>query len=234
NISKKLHFLYIDTGAMYRAITLRALEKDVNLNNTRVLTDIARYSRIELSANSSGTQRIFLDGKDVTYKIRTPQLTKCVSYIARVKGIREYMVKLQRRLAKETNSVLEGRDIGTVVFPDANIKFYLDASFKERAKRRFKELKTHNPHIKLRDVEEDVEVRDRRDLTRRYAPLKKARDAIYVDTTNLSIREVTDRLLGIINPKLHLFRRGIGCKVLHEKSRGIPLHRHPTCRQAGG
>lgn len=198
NIAKKLSLLYIDTGAMYRAVTLKALRRNVDLRDERALTDIARHSRIKLSTNSKGTQRVFLDGKDVTDKIRTPELTKCVSYIAKVKAVRENMVKLQRQFGRQSSSVLEGRDIGTVVFPDADMKFYLDASFKERARRRFKELKVNDQRIRLRDVENDVRIRDKKDLTRKYAPLRKAKDAVYVDTTNLSIKEVTDKLLGII------------------------------------
>ncbi len=201
NIAKKLRLLYIDTGAMYRAITLKALKDNINLKDESALTDIARRSRIALSANIKGGQRVFLDGNEVTDKIRTPELTKCVSYIARVKGVREHMVKLQRQFGRQSNSVLEGRDIGTVVFPDADMKFYLDASFKERARRRFKELKVNNRGVKLWDVENDVRIRDKKDLTRKYAPLRKAKDAIYVDTTNLSIKEVTDKLLGIIRQR---------------------------------
>lgn len=201
NIAKRLGLLYIDTGAMYRAVTLKALKENVNLKDESALTDIARRSRIKLSTNSKGRQRVFLDGKDVTDRIRTPELTKCVSYIARVKGVREHMVKLQRQFGRQSSSVLEGRDIGTVVFPDADIKFYLDASFKERARRRFNELKESNPDIKLREVEADLKTRDKKDLNRRYAPLRKASDAIYIDTTYLSIKEVSDELLTHIKQK---------------------------------
>ncbi len=201
NVAKKMSFLYIDTGAMYRAVTLKVLREKVNLNDASAVADVARRSKVRLDTNSRGAQRIFLDGEDVTGTIRTPELTRCVAYIARVKRVRGYMVKLQRGLGKSSDSVLEGRDIGTVVFPDADIKFYLDASFKERTIRRFKELRSSKQDIRLRDIANDLKIRDRKDITRKYAPLKKAEDAVCIDTTRLSIEEVTDKLLGIIKQK---------------------------------
>lgn len=201
NVAKKMDFFYIDTGAMYRAVTLKVLREKVNLNDASAVADVARRSKVGLNTNNKGRQRIFLNGEDVTDKIRTPELTRCVAFIARVKRVREHMVKLQRKLGESADSVLEGRDIGTVVFPNADIKFYLDASFKERTMRRFKELKASKPDIRLRDIANDLKVRDRKDITRKYAPLKKADDAICIDTTCLSIEEVIDRLLGIIKQK---------------------------------
>ncbi|MFH0839115.1 MAG: (d)CMP kinase [Candidatus Omnitrophota bacterium] len=204
HIARKMHFLYIDTGAMYRAVTLKALRKKVNLVDKEALIHIAKHSKIKLSSNHRGRQKVFLDGEDVTGQIRTPQLTRCVAYIAKVKGVREHMVYLQRKLGRTAHSVLEGRDIGTVVFPNADIKFYLDASLDERTLRRFKELKKTNAAISLDDVKKDVTIRDKKDMTRKYAPLKRAKDAFYIDTTPLSIKEVTDTLRTIIRKKYGL------------------------------
>ncbi len=198
NIAKELTFFYIDTGAMYRAITLKALRNKLDLEDEKALIRIAKSAKICLSKTRNGKQKVFLDDKDVTRQIRTPRLTNSVSYIARVSGVRKHMVKLQRQLGRSKNSVLEGRDIGTVVFPGAAIKFYLDASAKERAKRRFKELKTAGSKVKLSEIKKNIEIRDKKDKTRKHAPLKKAKDAICVDTTNLTIKQVTDKLLKYI------------------------------------
>ncbi|MFH1128210.1 MAG: (d)CMP kinase [Candidatus Omnitrophota bacterium] len=197
-LAKKLGFLYIDTGAMYRALTLKTLESSTDIENTQAIIDLARKSLIGLSNNSDGSLKILLDGEDVSKEIREPRITKFVSDIAKIKGVRMVMLELQRKLGKEKNSVLDGRDIGTVVFPDADKKFYIDAIPKERVNRRYKELRGALQNITLEDVEIDLNNRDKIDSTREFAPLKKAKDAIYVDTTNLSIDEVVERLLSYI------------------------------------
>ncbi len=141
---------------------------------------------------------MLLDGRDVSSPIREPRITKLVSDISKIKGVREVMLGLQRKLGKEKNSVLDGRDIGTVVFPDADKKFYIDANPQERVKRRHKELIGLGQNISLEDVEADLTNRDKIDSTREFAPLKKADDAIYVDTTSMSIKEVVNALLRYI------------------------------------
>jgi len=194
-IARRLGFLYIDTGAMYRALTLKAIEEKISVNDTASLIKMAHSAAIDLVNNQDGSLTIFLDGKDVSALIRQPRITKLVSDIAKIKGVREVMLGLQRKLGKQKNSVLDGRDIGTVVFPDADRKFYIDADFSERSKRRFKELKEAGESVTQQDIEDDVRNRDNIDSTRECAPLKRAHDAIYIDTTNLTIEEVVNKIL---------------------------------------
>lgn len=194
-IAKKLGFLYIDTGAMYRALTLKALEDKVDLNDEHALVRLAKNTRIDLSNNRDGSLKILIGDKDVSADIRQPRVTRFVSDIAKLKGIREVMLGLQRNFGRQGKVVLDGRDIGTVVFPDAHKKFYIDAHFSERVKRRHKELAGLGQEIKLSDVEADLRNRDTIDSTRKVAPLKKAEDAIYIDTTNLTIEEAVNILL---------------------------------------
>ena len=197
--AQKLGFLYIDTGAMYRALTLKALELNIGVNDTAALIEMARATSIDLVNNAQGVLTVFLDGKDVSAPIRHPRITKLVSDIAKIKGVRVIMLELQRKLGLARDSVLDGRDIGTVVFPDADRKFYIDADFNERARRRYKELKEAGQDITLQDIENDLRNRDNIDSTRECAPLKKADDAIFIDTTNLAIEEVVNKVLGYIN-----------------------------------
>jgi cytidylate kinase len=197
-LAHKLGFLYIDTGAMYRALTLKAIEEKIDIKDTTGLIEMANNSRIDLMNNPDGSIKIILDGRDVTGLIREPRITQWVSDIAKIKGIRQIMLGLQRKLGKERDSVLDGRDIGTVVFPDADKKFYIDADFKERVRRRYKELKELCQIITLEEVEKDLRNRDTIDSTREFAPLKKAADAIYIDTTDMTIEEVVNEVLKII------------------------------------
>ena len=194
-IAQKLGFLYIDTGAMYRALTLKALERKIDAKDIPALIEMVRSTNIDLTNNQDGSLKIFLDGRDVTSPIRQPRITKLVSDIAKIKGVREIMLGWQRKFGKLRDSVLDGRDIGTVVFPDADKKFYIDAEFSVRVRRRYKELKELNQDVTLKDIEKDLRNRDNIDSTREFAPLKKADDAIYIDTTNMAIEEVVNTLL---------------------------------------
>ncbi|MFH1189103.1 MAG: (d)CMP kinase [Candidatus Omnitrophota bacterium] len=193
-IAGKLGLLYIDTGAMYRALTLKAMARKIDLEDGGALTELARATKIDL-VDVSGALKVFLDGKDVSGSIRTPKLTNNVKFIARVPGVRQEMVKLQRVIGGRSSAVLEGRDIGTVVFPDARFKFYLDADVEERAKRRHKELLALDRKANLGDIRSDVVKRDESDMKRDVGALRKASDAIFVDTTGLSIEEVVEKLL---------------------------------------
>lgn len=196
-VAKKLGFFYIDTGALYRALTLKAKRKNLNLKNKKLITNLLKNTRIKLKYNKNKL-KVTLDNEDVSKEIRKPYISYGVSDVAKIKGVRQIMTQLQRKLAKDNNSVLEGRDIGTVVFPNAKYKFYLDADFKERVARRFKELKEKKENIEIQTVENDLSTRDKIDSTRKIAPLKQAKDAIYIDTTNLSIKGVTDKIISWI------------------------------------
>jgi len=195
-VARKLALLYLDTGAMYRALTLKAMRNNTDLKNEKDLAEMAKNTDIKLETSPDLDKvKVFLDGEDVTYQIRTPEVTDNIKYIARIPGVRECMVKIQRAIAAKRGAVLEGRDTTTVVFPDASYKFYLDADLKERAERRFKELCSLGIKTSLLDVENDAKQRDTSDQTRSVGALKKAKDAIYVDTTKMSVDEVVERIL---------------------------------------
>jgi len=194
-IAQKLGFLYVDTGAMYRALTLKALREKIDPKDSSRIIQMALHSQVDLKNNQDGSLSVFLDNQDVTCEIRQPRITRAVSDIARIKEVRQVMLKVQRRLGKERDSVLDGRDIGTVVFPDADKKFYIDAQFPERVKRRYKELIDLGQEITPEEVALDLANRDTIDSTREVAPLKKAEDAIYIDTTKMSVEEVVSKVL---------------------------------------
>ena len=181
---------------MYRALTLKAVNKKVDLNNQEALVQLARRVDIQFKIQNDSLQ-VFLDGKDVSSAIRQQSLTEKVYYIAALKDVRQQMVKLQRRLARSAQgAVLEGRDIGTVVFPNAQYKFYLDAQPDERTRRRFKELRNMGQAVRINQIAQDIELRDQSDMTREVAPLAKAKDAIYIDTTGLSVQNVVEKIIG--------------------------------------
>ena len=197
--AKELGFLYIDTGAMYRALTLGLLEANIDIKDTKRIIAMAKKSKIDLISNPDGTLKVLLDGCDVSSQIREPRITKHVSDVAKIKGVRKVLLELQRKFGEGGNCILDGRDIGTVVFPNADKKFYLDANFKERVRRRHKELKDLGQDVTSSDVDSDLRYRDTIDSTRKVAPLKKADDAIYIDTTDMSIEEVVEKVLNYIH-----------------------------------
>ena len=196
-VAKRLGLLYIDTGAMYRALTLKAMRKKIDLEDATALTKLAQSTEIDLK-EESGALKVYLDGEDCAGLIRTPELTNNVKHIARVPGVRREMVRLQRSIGERHGAALEGRDIGTVVFPDADYKFYLDAEPDERAKRRHKELLEAGQAIDFAAIKKDVIVRDESDMTRPVGALKKAPDAVLIDTTRLSINGVVEKILSYI------------------------------------
>ena len=193
-VSKKLGYNYIDTGGMYRAISWKAFRKKIDLKSKKELIRMVRNSKIELKSRA-GTVRVHLDGKDVTNKIRSKRVTEGASILAKIPEAREELVKIQRRLGSSGGIVVEGRDIGTVVFPGADYKFYLDASIKERALRRYRELKAKGEKGDLAELEKAIRSRDRRDRTRGVAPLKIAPDAVVIDSTDMSKKEVVEFIL---------------------------------------
>lgn len=195
-IAKRLNLLYIDTGAMYRALTLKAMRKGLRLEDESSLIALAKSTKIDLEERSK--LYVFLDGEDVSIPIRTAEVTANVKYIARIPGVRHEMVALQRSIGSKRGAVLEGRDIGTVVFPNADYKFYLDASPEERARRRREDLVELGQAADVEDVKKDIMARDESDIKRSVGALKKANDAISIDTTDLTIDEVTEKILSYI------------------------------------
>jgi cytidylate kinase len=196
-IAEKLDIFHIDTGAMYRAVTLKALGKGLTPDQAPDLAAVVRDTDIEFR-QERGNMRIYMDGTDVTGSIREERVTASVSAFSAVPGIRRAMVELQRQLSRDRTVVLEGRDIGTVVFPDARFKFYLDASIEERARRRQNELSLAGTVKTLDELAEEIRVRDEKDSSRPVSPLKKATDAIPIDTTGLTLEEQTDKIVKII------------------------------------
>lgn len=200
-VAKTLGFLYIDTGAMYRALTLKALNTSTDIADEAAMEALAQASAIDLHDTPQGL-KVFLDGADVSTAIREPRVSARVSDTAKIPGVRNVMVVLQRKLGHSVDCILDGRDIGTVVFPDADCKFFIDASCEERVSRRFKDFKDLNiSGVSREAVEKDLKNRDRIDSTRACAPLKKADDAIYLDTTRLSIDAVVAEMLRHIRQK---------------------------------
>ncbi len=194
-LAQRLSFLYIDTGSMYRALTLKVLENNIPINDESQIVQLAHKVKIDLRNNPDGPLAVILDGEDVSLAIRAPRITKFVSDVAKIKEVRQVLVKLQRELGQRGDCVLDGRDIGTVVFPQAQKKFFIDASANTRTQRRFKELKGLGQEIAQDDVALDLANRDKIDSTREASPLRQAEDAIYIDTTDLSISEVVDCML---------------------------------------
>ena len=197
-LSNKLNILYLDTGAMYRATALKALSLGIDtLDEKGVMTFI---NDIDLRVNYvNGAQRTILDGEDVSEKIREPHVSMAASNISSLKCVRLKMVEMQRKIAGETSCVLDGRDIGSYVLPNADFKFYITASVEVRADRRFKELSLKGHKVDFEQLKGEIEQRDYNDKTRDFAPLTKAFDAIEIDTSFMTIEQVIGKVLAIIN-----------------------------------
>ncbi|WP_027340280.1 (d)CMP kinase [Halonatronum saccharophilum] len=195
-VAERLNYLYIDTGAMYRALTLKALQQGVDLNDDNQLGELAQRTRIRLKRVDE-KDIVLLDNIDVNEEIRDNKVSNNVSVVAKVRAVREQMVRLQREMAREGQVVMDGRDIGTVVLPDAHLKVFLTASVEERAKRRYEELKSKGEDIKLDQIKEEIIRRDNIDKNREISPLMEAEDAIKVDTTNLDIEGVVKHILDL-------------------------------------
>jgi cytidylate kinase len=188
-VAALMGYVYIDTGAMYRAVALKALRRGVPLDAADQLTSLAGDTRIDLRAEDGG-QRVFLDGEDVTSAIRTPEVSQAASKVAVVEGVRHVLVAEQRRAGAQGGVVMEGRDIGSVVFPDAELKIFLTASPEIRAERRWREHQQKGDAIDLPRTLEEIHERDRRDSGRASSPLVRAKDAVVVDSTAMDPEEV--------------------------------------------
>jgi cytidylate kinase len=204
-VAERLSYLYIDTGAMYRAATLIVTRRNIRLSDNERAGAAIDQSEIALlppDERSSGRQRILIDGADETENIRTREITNQVSAVSALPAVRERMVAKQRQMAEKGAVVLDGRDIGTVVLPDADIKVFLTASPELRAERRLKELQQSGQSVDFQTILQETVERDRKDSTRTIAPLKQAEDAVVVDSDNLSIEEVVKKILDMVIEKI--------------------------------
>jgi len=200
-LAKKLGYLYIDTGAMYRACALKAKKLGIDINDEESIRNLLAFIDIKIE-NDNSKNRILLDGEDVSEDIRADDISSLASAISAIPAVRYKMVELQRKMGEKGSVILDGRDIGTFVFPDAEVKFFLTASPEVRAKRRWLELKQKGVNKNFSEVLADLVKRDNNDSQRALAPLKKAEDAIEIDTSNMTIEEQTETLYKIILSKL--------------------------------
>lgn len=187
-VAEKLNMTYIDTGAMYRAFTLKTVMN--NIKSAHQIIETIKNTSIEMKNN-----KVFLDGNDVTDKIRDRQISQTVSKIAQIPEVRFFLVEIQKKMAEKKGVVMDGRDIGTTVLPDAEYKFFLTAEIKERARRRFEELKSKGQIVDVCQIEKEIRERDLQDSQREHSPLSAAQDAIIIDTTYKSIPEVANEII---------------------------------------
>jgi cytidylate kinase len=192
-LAKALNIAFLDTGAMYRALTLKAMRNNVNLEDEEALAKLAQKTTLDLN-----NSQILLDGEDVSQEIRTLDVTNNTFYIARATKVREIMVEWQRQIAGKKSIVAEGRDVGTVVFPNATIKFYLDADVNERTERRLRDLEKAGKIVEMKQLLQEVKERDEKDFSRKVGPLKKAEDAIVLDTSGMSVDRMVEEMLKLI------------------------------------
>ena len=197
-VAHELDFVYIDTGAMYRAVTLDVLNHGVDPEEEKNVKDILTETNVKLILNDDGSQRTMLNGVDVTERIRDLDVTRAVSAVSAMKPVREKMTVIQREIGRNGGIVMEGRDIGTVVFPDAEFKIYIDASIEVRAKRRYKELSAKGIQIEIDELIREIRERDRLNTERAIAPLRKAEDAIYIDTSDMTFDEQVSAIISIV------------------------------------
>ncbi|MCF7907974.1 MAG: (d)CMP kinase [Candidatus Omnitrophica bacterium] len=195
-LAKRLGISYLDTGAIYRVLTYLALERKIGAWDEEALTELAKILNLDLKGSE-----VYLDGVDLSEKIRTPQIDKSISAVVSHPEVRKVIVELQRKIVEKGDFVVEGRDITTVVFPDTEYKFYLDADPNIRAERRSKELQTKGVSIELSEVQEDLEKRDYADKNREVGALKKAPDAFFIDTSNLTIEQSVEEIAKHIQVK---------------------------------
>ena len=200
-VANKLGLTNIDTGITYRCVALKVLNKNISLDNKKEIIEAAKNIKIDIDNTPNG-DIVYLDGKDVTKDIRSKEVTKIVSPVSSIKEVRFLMVDMQRKLAEGKNVIMEGRDICTYVFPNADVKIYLDASIEERAKRRFKENQEKGIEMSYEEVYESIRKRDENDKTKEVGALKLAEDSIIVDTTRLTIDEVVEKIIEIIKIKM--------------------------------
>jgi CMP/dCMP kinase len=196
-LAKQLGFIYLDTGAMYRALALKVLREGIDLSDDALLAEVVSSTDIDLRENA-GRLEVLLDGRDVAGEIRTPEVSQMASRISASKSVRARMLELQQAVGQRGSLVAEGRDIGTVIFPEAEVKVFLDASARERARRRYQELKAAGREVDFDATLKEMEERDRRDSERALAPLRRADDAMVIDSSDLDADAVAAMVLARI------------------------------------
>jgi len=199
-LAGRLSYIYLDTGALYRAVASKVAENEVSADDERQLSDLCAEIKISLRSIDNDIS-IFVDDEDVTEKIRTQEIGMLASKISAVPVVRGTLLSIQRKTGKDGGIVAEGRDMGTVVFPDADFKFFLDAGVAERSKRRFTELVEKGESAEIEDVKRDLMIRDKQDSERGIAPLKPSMDSIVIDSTDMSIVDVVEKIIRIIGGK---------------------------------
>ena len=200
-VSKELGYIYVDTGALYRTVGLYSIRKGIDTKDAEAVTATLKDIEVKLGF-VNGAQHVFLNGEDVSDAIRTPEASMGASNVSAIPAVRTFLFDLQRDIAKNNNCIMDGRDIGTVVLPDAQIKLFLTASPEARAERRYKELIEKGEKVEFQDVLDDINKRDYQDSHREIAPLKQAEDALLVDNSGCNLEEGTALVIGIIKEKL--------------------------------
>ncbi len=209
SLAKKLaeafRFIYVDTGAIYRTLGLAAYRRGIDRKDEKAVMELLPKIKIEMGYNQAGEQRMYLDGEDVSEQIRLPEISICASDVSSHQAVRTYLLEMQRELARKNNVIMDGRDIGTVVLPDAELKIFLTASSEARARRRMLEQKNKGIEESFEDVLREIEYRDKQDSSRTAAPLKAAEDALVVDTSDInfdeSLRLLTELVVTRLSPE---------------------------------
>lgn len=199
-VAQRLQYRYVDTGAMYRSVALMAMQRGIDLRDEPGVVAVARFLDFQFVPHEGG-QRALVNGVDVTEGIRRPEVSEGASVVSAYPGVREAMVAVQRRLGAGGGVVMEGRDIGTVVFPDAEVKVFLDASPEERARRRYNELRARGVEVAFEELRQVEEERDERDRTRAHSPLRRASDALVIDTTARSVDETVQQIIAMVHKR---------------------------------
>ncbi len=196
-ISKKLNIMYLDTGAMYRAVALHMLDNGITVKETEKVEEALKNIDL-LVKYEEGMQKMYLKGEDVSLRIRENAVSKAASDFSALQPVRVFLVKMQQKTARQNDCILDGRDIGTCVLPDADFKFYLTADSSERARRRAKELEEKGQTVDVKKIQEEIEQRDYNDSHREFSPLRQAEDAVLVDSTHMTIEEVENFIINVI------------------------------------
>ena len=202
--AKEFAFLYVDTGAIYRTVGLAAYRRGIDCHDEAAISAILPELEIRMGYNAAGEQCMYLDGEDVSAAIRAPEISICASDVSSLGAVRAFLLEMQRRTARESSVIMDGRDIGTVVLPDADLKIYLTASPEARAERRLKELRQKGVETSFEEVLRDIEYRDWQDTHREVAPLRRAEDAVLLDTSEIGLEESIALLCATIREKLQI------------------------------